>query len=183
MFTTDHDLLRWEPNVGRDALALAVTRLDTDATLDGRDLIVPSGGLYKRVAPGELVLLEGDAIACLPVVSIESDTRCVVNRESAWPSEPGIHRPTHDRIDRVRARFITFEPLRRIAEAALPGLPVGEFSRTRVASLAALHLIYAALNASREHDAGLTIRRELYLALHRQALRSQTPVLTRKECA
>lgn len=183
MLTTDHDLLRWEPNLGRDAQALAITRLVAQATLDGHSLIVPTGGLSRSVAPGELVLLDGDAIACLPVISIENDTRCTVGRESAWPSEPGIHRATHDRIERVRARFVTFEPLRRLAEAALPELPVGEFCRTRVASLASLHLVYAALHASREHDAAMTIRRELYLTLHRQALRSQKPHSIRRECA
>lgn len=182
MFTTDHDLLRWEPNLGRDALALATVRLEADAVLDGVTLVVPRGGL-RAVRPGELVLIDGTARACLPVLSVRSETQALVDRESAWPSEPFIHRSTSDRFDGLRARFITFEPLRRIAEASLPELPVGEFNRSRVAALAALHLVYAALHASREHDAALAIRRELYLSLHRQAMRSQLPVVTRKECA
>jgi hypothetical protein len=182
MFTTDHDLLRWEPNLGRDALALATVQLDADAVLDGMTLIIPRGGL-SAVRPGELVLIDGPVRACLPILSVRSETHALVDRESAWPSEPCIHRSTSDRFEGLWARFITFEPLRRLAEAALPDLPVGEFNRSRVASLAALHLIYAALHASREHDAALTIRRELYLSLHRRAMRNQRPVPVRKECA
>ena len=183
MLTTDHDLLRWEPNLGHDALALGVTKLEAFCTLDGHDLLVPSGGLRASVAPGELVQLDGDARACLPILSVESDTRCVVRRESGWPGETGIHRPTRDRIDRLRARFFTFEPLRRLAEAALPEVPTGEFNRTRAASLASLHLIYAALHAPREHEAALVVRRELYLMLLRRALRSHKHHPNREECA
>jgi hypothetical protein len=75
LLCNDVDLLRWEPNVFRDASAAAQVLLGGTGALSGTTFTASSGSFIDaRVAPGNALSVSGGVVATLAIIDVTSAT-------------------------------------------------------------------------------------------------------------
>jgi hypothetical protein len=76
----DVDLLRWEPNVFRDASAAAQSLIAGSGDLWGTTFTASAGSFIDaRVAAGHVLSVSGDVVASLPIIAVSSATVLTVS--------------------------------------------------------------------------------------------------------
>ena len=190
LFCTDVDLLRWEPNVLREAAFASQTLIAGTGDLSGTTFTISSGSLTDAdVSPDHVIVLGGDVNGCFPVVSVESETTLNLSvlydgldEENPVPHAPGLTVPTTSIPFVIRTfwaqRSIVSEILSSAAGAGLPrdgsisATIVDPRSLRRVCVLGTLQMIYSALAAAAPDEPHYAVRADVYERLYRRALRS-----------
>jgi hypothetical protein len=185
-FANDVDLLHWEPNLLRDASAVAQTLLAGTGTLAGTTFTISSGSLSDAHIEANHVIVLGSPInGSFPIVSIENATALTLSVlfDQLFP-DPGDDVQTLSPGSGSGLTFSirTFWPQLRIISELLcqaAGLQIDDAAQilnpqslNHACALGALQMIYTALAAAAEDPTNLLARADLYQGLYRRAMRS-----------
>ena len=79
-FSTDIDLLHWEPNILRDAAFASQTLISGTGDLSGTTFTLAAGSLATaHVTADQVIVLTGDISGCYPIVSVDSATQLTLS--------------------------------------------------------------------------------------------------------
>jgi hypothetical protein len=186
-FSTDSDLLLWEPNLLSEASLMSQTLAAGTADLSNTTLsVVGANLLTSHVEPDQVVILSGSISGCFPIVSVDSALSMTISilYEGIWPDQAT---KTPSRVGSATALAFavrTFYPQRRlvadllrraigidtIATDLAPPAVLNPESLRRASSLGTLQMIYSALAAAAEGPEVYQIRADLYQRLYRREL-------------
>jgi hypothetical protein len=184
-FATDIDLLHWEPNILKEASAVAQTILTGTGTLSGTTFTTDTNLLNDANVTAEHAIVIGPPVdGTFPISAVTADDTLTLSilYDQLYPDQgspdPWQGASGSDLTYHIR----TFWPQRRIvSELLLQAASVKpdavqiimnpEILR-RPCTLGALQMIYTALAAAASEPANLLIRAELYERLYRRALRN-----------
>jgi hypothetical protein len=187
-YSTDTDLLYWEPNIAREAAFASQTLISGTGALDGTSFTIASGSFIdSQIAAGHIIALSGAIEGCFPILSVDSATQLTISTlvqrlpDGATPTASPIGTAAS-----VQFAVRTFSPQREIVSDLLNasagigpgtifprGAVMNPVAMRRVCALGTLYMIYSALKpASADDDAFLKVRTDLYERLYQRALRS-----------
>jgi hypothetical protein len=184
-FSTDIDLLHWEPNILKDAAAVAQTLLSGTGTLAGTTFTTDENLLVDaNVSNEHAIVIAAPVDGTFPISAVTgADTLTLsILYDQLYP-EQGSPEPWQSAAGADLTYHIrTFWPQRRIVSElllqaagvkpeAVDTIMNPEMLR-RPCTLGALQMIYTALAAAASEPANLLIRAELYERLYRRALRN-----------
>jgi hypothetical protein len=183
-FSTDIDLIHWEPNLLKEAAFTSQTLLATTGNLSGTSLTI-SGASFEdaEVSADNIVYIGGAIDGTFPVASVDSATQITVSvlydKLFEAPPTPGRAGPDATGVD-IAVR--TFWPQRQVVTELIlhaAGLDIDEFAKVlnpatlkRACTLGTLQMIYNALAAAAGESSVFAARAHLYERLYRRALRS-----------
>jgi hypothetical protein len=184
-FATDIDLLHWEPNILKDAAAVAQTVLTGTGTLSGTTFTTNENLLVDaNVSNEQAIVIAAPVDGTFPISAVTANDTLTLSilYDQLYPDQ-GSAEPWQGASGADLTYYIrTFWPQRRIvSELLLQAASVKpdavdtimnpEILR-RPCTLGALQMIYTALAAAASEPANLLIRAELYERLYRRALRN-----------
>jgi len=183
-FSTDIDLLHWEPNILKDAEFASQTLLQSTADLSETTLSLLSGSLVDaQVEAGQAVYVGGAINGSFPIVTIDSPTQLTLSilYDKLYDAPPTPGRGGPDATG-VSIAIRTFWAQRQVVTELLlhaAGLTANDFAKVlnpqslkRACVLGTLQMIYNALAAAAAESSIYAIRAALYEKLYRRALRS-----------
>lgn len=182
-FATDTDLLHWEPNLLRDAGAVAQTLLSGTGTIESTSFTIDSGSLLDAQISGEhVIVLDAPISGSFPIVSVDSATAMTLSVLHDQIGADGFSAWTPGAGSGIGFAIRTFWPQRRIVSELLSltaGVDFAHASRIinpealrRPCVLGSLQMIYTALAAASEEPGAYLVRAEMYERLYRRALRA-----------
>jgi hypothetical protein len=186
-FSTDSDLLLWEPNLLSDAAFMSQTLIAGTADLANTTLSIAGGNLLtSHVQPDQVVILGGTISGCFPIVSVDSASSMTISilYEGVWPDQAT---KTPSRVGSATALTFavrTFYAQRRLVADLLrraigietipadvaPPVILNPDALRRASTLGTLQMIYSALAAAAEAPDVYQIRADLYQRLYRREL-------------
>ncbi|HEY7087650.1 MAG TPA: hypothetical protein VH518_06140 [Tepidisphaeraceae bacterium] len=184
-FATDINLLHWEPNLLKDASAVAQTLLSGTGTLSGTTFTIDAGSLSSANVSDEYAIVIADPIGgTFPIVSVNTSTTLTLSvlYDQLFPDEGDVEPFVSGSGSALGYTIRTFWPQRRVVSELLlqaAGLRLDQApliqnpeALQRPCTLGALHMIYTALAAAAAEPADQLIRAELYEKLYRRALKA-----------
>lgn len=181
-YATDTDLLYWEPNLFKDAAAVAQTLVTGTGDLSATTFTLSAGSFADLpLTPQHVLALSGGIDGCFPIISVDSATTLTISTlyDNLFPdSDPPTPCPIGTAAGLTFA-IRTFWPLRELTNQWLNS-SAGIDSKTTLLNPAALrvpcalgtlHLIYSALAAGVDNPAPHLARADLYKQILLQSLR------------
>jgi hypothetical protein len=189
IYCNDVDLLRWEPQLFRDAAMASQVLLSGSGDLDGTALTLAGGSLGDAaVRAGDVITFADPVGGSFAVVDVVSDTELMVSalQGALFPADGSAVPPVPvGSATAVGFTIRTFMPqarivsdmLRQAVGAEAPGEP-GETvtiltpeAMKRPCILGTLQMIYSAMAAVSGDSAALAVHADLYRRLYGRALR------------
>jgi hypothetical protein len=188
-YSTDLDLLHWEPNLFRDAAFASQTLLSGTGDLTGTTFALDAGSFAAaHVAANQVIVLSGGTSGSFPIVSVDSATELTLSvlYDALFPlSGDPAPSPVGTASD-LAFVIRTFSPQASVVSEMLrqaAGIVLGTSDETSVTilnpaalrrpcSLGTLQMIYSALAAAAEEPKELLQRADVYARLYRRALES-----------
>jgi hypothetical protein len=188
-FSTDIDLLHWEPNLMNDAAAIAQMILSGSGNLAGEIFTIGSGSFTAAHVTNEhVIVLSGSVAGSFPIVSVDSATRLKLSTiyDELYP-DPGDAQPaaqpwTPSSGSGLNFVIRTFWPQRKIVSDQLlqaAGVAIEDVSTItnpqilrRPCALGTLGMIYLALAAASDKPEDLLARARMYEGLYQRSLRN-----------
>jgi hypothetical protein len=190
IYCNDVDLLRWEPQLFRDAAMASQVLLSGSGDLNGTAFTIASGSFSdSAVRAGDVITLEAPIAASLAVVAVVSDTELTVSvlQGDLFPSDGSAVTPVGAglatgvgfsvRTFMPQARIVS-QMLRQAVGVELPGnfdpppAILTPEAMTRPCVLGTLQMIYSAMAAVAGDSAMLAVHADLYRRLYGRALRT-----------
>lgn len=179
-FCNDTDLMHWEPNVFRDASAVAQTLIAGTGDLAGTSFTLASGSLTAaQVAAGCVAVLDGTINASLPVLSVASATQMTLSVLWGDLSNPvetnsaaGV--PYSVRTFSAQSKLVSDLLRQAVGIADDPEATIiNPEALRRPCAMGTLMLLYRALAASASSGSGVWLTRaDMYERLYTRSLRA-----------
>jgi hypothetical protein len=186
-FSTDSDLLLWEPSLLSEAAFMSQTLIAGTADLSNTTLTIAGGDLQtSHVQAEQVVVLGGSISGCFPIVSVDSATSMTISilYEGIWhdqatrtPSRVGSATALTFAVRTFYAqRRLVADLLRRsvgietIEADVVPPAILNPDALRRANVLGTLQMIYSALAAAAAAPEVYQIRADLYERLYRREL-------------
>lgn len=186
-FSTDLDLLHWEPNIFRDAAFASQQLLSGSGELVGTSFTISAGSLADaHVAANHVIVLSGDVAGSYPIIRVNSATQLTLSvlYDGLFPEDGESAASPVGSAAGLTFAIRTFWPQRSVVTDLLlrsAGLDVASRADAigkiinahvlrRPCTLGALQMIYSALAAASAEPANLSLRADLYERLYRRSL-------------
>ena len=189
-FSTDIDLLHWEPNILMDAAFASQALISGTGNLAGTTFTISSGSFTAAHIAGDMaIVLGGTVVGTFPIVSVDSATQLTISTlyDGLFPSSGDPEASPVASANGLTFVIRTFWPQRRVVSELLlqaaaldptddddAATILNPQSLRRPCTLGTLQMIYSALAAAAEEPENLSVRAQMYERLYRRALRSVT---------
>lgn len=187
-FCTDLDLLRWEPNIFRDAAFASQTLLAGTGDLAAATFTIAAGSFTEaHVASAQVIVLSGGTLGSYPILEVNSATQLTISvlydalfplSELAAPSPVGTATGLNFAIRTFSPQAQMVGEMLKQSAGIMPGTAEEESvailnpqALRRSCVLGTLQMIYSALAANIVGAGDYRIRADVYERLYRQALR------------